>query len=98
MAELEPAYRATAFDNLAEFFSDLTDMISEFGELETSEVWDSAVKHGLAVYTPFDPEAHGEIEGDPEEGDMIYWLSPLANQVIGRANDLRRAREEKTGG
>ena len=98
MAELEPAYRAAAFDNLAEFFSDLVDMISEHGEMETTEVWDSAVGHGLALRVPFDPDVHGEIEGDPEEGDMIYWLSPLANHVIGRANDLRRAREEKAGG
>ena len=37
----------------------------------TNELMDVAVKSGLCVHVPYDPETHGEMDAD--EGDMIYY-------------------------
>lgn len=50
------------------------------GELETEVLWEAATAGGLVETVPYDPEAHGAIEGaDP--GDRIWRLTALGRRL-----------------
>lgn len=43
---------------------------------------DALVASGLAIYEPYEPTRHGEIECDPEPGDLIWRLTEEAIGLI----------------
>lgn len=82
------ARRAT-YDALCRFFSAVTDDMTESGEVDTYDLWESAEKAGLAERVPYDEEKHGDMES-VDDGDSVWQLTALGNRATGRANDLPR--------
>ena len=55
--------------------------VDESVDLDYQDFLDRAEALGLLVTTPYNPDTHGDVVGDPEPGDTIYVPSALARDA-----------------
>ena len=71
-----------------QFFDAFWDALCEqefgYSDMDCEDlVTEKSVELGLVEAVPYDPDAHGEVAGDPEPGDTIYTLGAAAIRASG---------------
>lgn len=83
-----PMRRATSAETIrADRFERMLGVLLGFVHAEAQaagapDAEEALVESGLAIYEPYDPTRHGEIDCDPEPGDLIWRLTGEALDLI----------------
>ncbi len=84
---MTPAERDRAvryYNDLLHFVSEILDGVADGHDYDGSDIQDLAVKHGLLVRVPYDPEKHtlpDWLEGEVEPGDNYFERTDAIKEI-----------------